>query len=138
MAADRLCPSCVLADVSSDTGGGADMVNLPRVVALCDTEAMDPGTEAGRFLLVMGTIHETRKWVRLLAAFVEPAERKEIEHSPEAWVDQRITDVEDEIADWWGEPVADLIRQKREQPDFFDRVLTEVELDQEPCRSASM
>lgn len=138
MAADRLCPTAVLADAPSNTAGGTGEVTLSRAVALCDAEGVSPDEDAGRYLLVVGILHETRKRLRVMACLAEPAESKEIERRPETWVEQRIPGVEDEIAEWWGEPVVRLIRQRREQPEFFEQVLATFEPDQEPCLNASM
>jgi hypothetical protein len=138
MAADRLCPARVLGGARSDEGDGGPTVTLSRAVALCEEEDLDPSTGPGRFLLVLGIRHEVRNGLLLLAAFPEEADRAEIERDARAWLDGQTAGVEDGIAEWWGEPVAGLIRQQREQPGFFDRVLAERVPDRDPCPSARM
>ena len=138
MAANRLCPAMVLGAAHGDEDDNGPTVTLPQAVALCDASDLNPGEGDGGFLLVLGIRHEIQKRLLVLAAFPEGADRAEIEHDVQAWLESQTNDVEDDIAEWWGEPVAGLIRQKREQPDFFEQVLSDFEPDQEPCPSASM
>ena len=138
MAADRLCSTAILADAPSDTAGGTGEVTLPKAVALCDASDLNPGEGAGRFLLVLGIVHETRKRLRLRAMFAEQSEQDEIARDPKAWLEKHVVPTEDEIAARWGEPVVRLIRQRREQPEFFEQVLATFEPDQEPCLDASI
>ena len=138
MAALRLCPSIVLGEEPGGIKEEDRQVTLPQVVALCEAEDLDPFGGAGRFLLVIGIEQEIRKCLRLRAMFAEQSEQDEIARDPKAWLEKHVVPTEDEIAARWGEPVVRLVRQRREQPEFFEQVLATFEPDQEPCLNASM
>ena len=136
IAADRLCPSSVPTDVSVD--GGSDEITLPKVLALCDRDALDPGSEEGRYFLVVAVTNETRKRLHLLAMLSGPAECKKIERNADKWVAQCIAGVEREIGELWAEPVAGLIGQKHEEPGLFVRVLSEFDVDESSCPDVNL
>ena len=118
--ADRLDPESVA--MQSDE---AELTAVPlrSVVAMCDLDDLDPGSDNGKYLLVHGINEEALDLLcRSVLTLPDLLRGSRSDAEFVSCLRSYIPEVEDEIAAAWGSPVAGVVEAKRADPDFFARV----------------